>query len=42
MKSLLIRLTHGLFVQDVADSEKELIQQWMQMKLLNFDNNKNQ
>ena len=42
MKSLLIRLTHGLFAQDVTDNEKELIQQWLHMKLLNFENNKYQ
>lgn len=42
MKSLLIRLTHGLFKQDIAQDEQELIQQWHNMKILNLENEKYQ
>ncbi|MDP3588055.1 MAG: ribonuclease R [Sulfuricurvum sp.] len=42
MKSLLIRLTHGLFKQDIAQDEQELIKQWHSMKILNFENEKYQ
>lgn len=42
MKSLLIRLTHGLFKQDIAASEQELIHQWHALKILNFENEKYQ
>lgn len=42
MKSLLIRLTHGLFKQDIAASEQELIHQWHTQKILNFENEKYQ
>lgn len=42
MKSLLIRLTHGLFKQDIAASEQELIHQWHTLKILNFENEKYQ
>jgi len=42
MKSLLIRLTHGLFKQDIAQDEQELIKQWHTMKILNFENEKYQ
>lgn len=42
MKSLLIRLTHGLFKQDIAASEQELIHQWYTLKILNFENEKYQ
>lgn len=42
MKSLLIRLTHGLFKQDIAQDEQELIQQWHNMKILIFENEKYQ
>lgn len=34
MKSLLIRLTHGLYDQDIAPEERELVAQWHAMKLL--------
>ena len=42
MKSLLIRLTHGLFKQDIAQNEQEFIKQWHTMKILNFENEKYQ
>jgi len=42
MKSLLIRLTHGLFKQDIAASEQELIHQWHTQKILTFENEKYQ
>ncbi|HEX5710890.1 MAG TPA: ribonuclease R family protein [Sulfuricurvum sp.] len=42
MKSLLIRLTHGLFKQDIAQDEQELIQQWHNMKILTLENEKYQ
>lgn len=42
MKSLLIRLTHGLFKQDIAASEQEVIHQWYTLKILNFENEKYQ
>ncbi|MDD5387428.1 MAG: ribonuclease R [Sulfuricurvum sp.] len=42
MKSLLIRLTHGLFKQDIAASEQELIHQWHTLKILTFENEKYQ
>ncbi len=42
MKSLLIRLTHGLFKQDIAASEQELVHQWHTQKILNFENEKYQ
>lgn len=34
MKSLLIRLTHGLYDQDIATQERELVAKWHGMKLL--------
>jgi ribonuclease R len=34
MKSLLIRLTHGLYDQDIASEERELVAQWLSMKFL--------
>ena len=40
MKSLLIRLTHGLFQQDIAPDEQELINQWHSLKILSFDEGK--
>jgi len=42
MKSLLIRLTHGLFKQDIAEDEQDLIHQWHNMKILTFENEKYQ
>lgn len=42
MKSLLIRLTHGLFKQDIAANEQELVHQWHTQKILNFENEKYQ
>jgi ribonuclease R len=42
MKSLLIRLTHGLFKQDVTPDEQELINQWHSMKILEFNEGKYQ
>ncbi len=36
MKSLLIRLTHGLFKQDITPDEQELINQWHSLKILSF------
>jgi len=40
MKSLLIRLTHGLYDQDIAPEERESIDQWHQMKLLTHEEGK--
>jgi len=40
MKSLLIRLTHGLYAQDISTEEHPFVDQWMQMKLLAFENGK--
>ncbi|MGZ8547656.1 MAG: RNB domain-containing ribonuclease [Sulfuricurvum sp.] len=40
MKSLLIRLTHGLFKQDIAPDEQERINQWHSLKLLTFEEGK--
>ncbi|KFN38984.1 MAG: exoribonuclease II [Sulfuricurvum sp. MLSB] len=37
MKSLLIRLTHGLYDQDITETERPLVQQWMGMKLLQHE-----
>ncbi len=34
MKSLLIRLTHGLYDQDITPEEREVVSQWHAMKLL--------
>ena len=34
MKSLLVRLTVGLYEQDIADDEKPLVEQWLQEGLL--------
>ena len=42
MKSLLIRLTHGLYDQDIASEERELVAQWHGMKLLTLTNHKYQ
>ena len=42
MKSLLIRLTHGLFKQDIAQDEQDLVHQWHNMKILIFENEKYQ
>lgn len=42
MKSLLIRLTHGLFTQDIASEEQESIQQWYGMKILTLEEGKYQ
>ncbi len=42
MKSLLIRLTHGLYDQDIAPEERELINQWHSMKLLTHEEEKYQ
>ena len=42
MKSLLIRLTHGLYEQDIAPEEQEIVREWHQMKLLTFENGKYQ
>lgn len=42
MKSLLIRLTHGLFTQDIAPDEQESIQQWYSMKILTLEEGKYQ
>ncbi|MDD5212036.1 MAG: ribonuclease R [Sulfuricurvum sp.] len=42
MKSLLIRLTHGLFIQDIAPDEQESIQQWYGMKILTLEEGKYQ
>ena len=38
MKSLLIRLTHGLYDQDIASDERDLVAQWHAMKLLTHEN----
>lgn len=42
MKSLLIRLTHGLYDQDITPEERELVAQWYGMKLLTFTDHKYQ
>lgn len=42
MKSLLIRLTHGLYEQDIAPDERKQVEQWYSMKLLTFDDKKYQ
>jgi ribonuclease R len=42
MKSLLVRLTHGLFKQDIAQDEQDLVHQWHNMKILTFENEKYQ
>ncbi|MFA5215918.1 RNB domain-containing ribonuclease [Sulfuricurvum sp.] len=42
MKSLLIRLTHGLYDQDIAPEEREFVQQWEGMKLLTHEGGKYQ
>lgn len=42
MKSLLIRLTHGLYEQDIAPDERELVAAWNGMKLLTFEDGKYQ
>lgn len=42
MKSLLIRLTHGLYDQDIAPDERESVNQWLAMKLLTHEENKYQ
>lgn len=42
MKSLLIRLTHGLYDQDIAPEEREFITQWHSMKLLTHEEGKYQ
>ncbi|MDD4950889.1 ribonuclease R family protein [Sulfuricurvum sp.] len=42
MKSLLIRLTHGLYDQDIAETERESVQHWFGMKLLTHEENKYQ
>ncbi len=42
MKSLLIRLTHGLYDQDIATDERPYVTEWHQMKLLTFENSKYQ
>ncbi len=40
MKSLLIRLTHGLYDQDIAADERETVEQWHAMKLLSHEEGK--
>lgn len=42
MKSLLIRLTHGLYDQDIAAEERENVNQWFAMKLLTLEDSKYQ
>lgn len=42
MKSLLIHLTHGLYDQDIAPLERELVAQWYGTKLLTFTDGKYQ
>ncbi len=42
MKSLLIRLTHGLYDQDIAPEEREFVQQWEGLKLLTHEGGKYQ
>jgi ribonuclease R len=42
MKSLLIRLTHGLYDQDIAPQERELVAQWHSMNVLTFIEHKYQ
>ncbi len=42
MKSLLIRLTHGLYDQDIANDEREFVDQWYSMKLLTHEEGKYQ
>ncbi len=42
MKSLLIRLTHGLYKQDITQDEQEFINQWHNMKILTFESEKYQ
>lgn len=42
MKSLLIRLTHGLYEQDIAADEHDLVAAWHGMKLLTFEEGKYQ
>lgn len=42
MKSLLIRLTHGLYDQDIALDEQEYVTQWHTMKLLTHEEGKYQ
>ena len=42
MKSLLIRLTHGLYKQDVTADEHDLIASWQGMKLLTYEDGKYQ
>ncbi|MCK9373613.1 MAG: ribonuclease R [Sulfuricurvum sp.] len=42
MKSLLIRLTHGLYDQDIAPEEREYINEWLTRKLLTHEDNKYQ
>jgi ribonuclease R len=42
MKSLLIRLTHGLFSQDITQEEQELVHQWLGLKILEFNDGKYQ
>ncbi|MBD3799349.1 ribonuclease R family protein [Sulfuricurvum sp.] len=42
MKSLLIRLTHGLYDQDIAESERENVQQWLALKLITHEEGKYQ
>ncbi|HZF71092.1 ribonuclease R family protein [Sulfuricurvum sp.] len=42
MKSLLIRLTHGLYDQDIAPEERESVNQWAAMKLITHDEGKYQ
>ncbi|MEJ2501489.1 MAG: exoribonuclease II, partial [Campylobacterales bacterium] len=34
MKSLLVRLTVGLYEQDIAEDEKDLVEQWLREGLL--------
>ncbi len=40
MKSLLVRLTHGLYDQDITAEERELVTQWFAMKLLTHEEGK--
>lgn len=42
MKSLLIRLTHGLYDQDITEAEYPLVEQWMGMKYLIHEEGKYQ
>lgn len=42
MKSLLIRLTHGLFTQDVTAEERPLVQEWLEKKMLILEEGKYQ